>query len=317
MNAPGQGTTIRQPATAQLLVDSLDRFSNGYPLTAAEAQVNSSSQWRLSLQQIVLNGYVTRLAVSQIQLRWNLPTIVTDYNDFFKINFDGTVYDVQLLSGWYDVDTMATELENQINAVTPGGTFTVTWDTLYGVFNIDAGAAHTAFIVPPLARDVIVRRTLHTLGLLAGTPANQEFRGMTPTMLATRYMDICSSYLTKFQRIKDSNTLPSNITSTCIARVYATSLNSVASYKPETALANAQSPGDAPFIVTVDYTFPKQIAWNPQEGISNFDIEIRDEEGELVPYCAPGFLPDGQASVPPDSPGIMVEYNFVLLASED
>jgi len=316
--APGQGTTIRQPATSQILIDSLDRFPNGYPANVLDALRNSSSDWRLNLQQIVLNGYVTRIGVSEIQLRWNLPTIVQGYNSAFFVSYDGGApVQVTIDPGWYDVDTMAAHLQNQINAAT-GGAFLVTWNAQDGVFEFDATAGHTVVFQDPV--DATERRVYHTLGIVPDATPNQTYQGIQPTMLASRYIDICSSYLTKFQRLKDANTLPSNISTTCIARVYATSLNSISRIAGNTPAADPVNPGDAPFVVTVDYTFPKQIAWNPSEGISNFDIQLRDEEGELVPYVPPGYLYNGELSTPvvtPGAPGVMVEYNIVLLASED
>lgn len=303
-NQPGKGQTIRQPATAQILIDSLDRFPNGWPTSFPEAVSNSSSQWRLNLQQIVLNGYLTRIGVSQIMFQWNLPTIVADYNDILSFTFDGTDYSTTLTGGWYNVDDMATMLQDQMNAVSPGATFTVTWDAEFGVFQFDAGAGHTCtfpVVAPPALKQEF--RTYHTVGILGGIPAAQVVRGVTPTMVATRYIDICSTYLTKYQRIKDANTLPSNISSTCIARVFAVPLNSASLVHGALPLSDPQNPGSAPFVLTVDYTFPKQIAWNPDEAINNFDIELRDEDGDLVPYD-----PENH---------IMCEYNIVLLASED
>ena len=301
-NAPGQGTLIRQPATAQLLIDSLDRFTAGYPNSLAEAQSLSSSNWSLNLQQVVMNGYVTRLGVSQILFHWNLRTVVGGYSDAFSVSYDGgAAVQVALVTGWYNVETMAAMLQAQLNLAVVGAAFVVQWDALRGVFSVDAGAGHTVVFQPPA--DNRERRTQHMLGLLAAQPAAQIQRGVPPTMLPTRYVDICSTYLTKYQRLKDANTLQSNITSTCIARLFAIPLNSSEYIRAGTALADASSPGDAPFVITVDYTFPKQIAWNPEEGISNFDIQLFDEDGELIPYNP--------------AAGIMCEYNMVLLASED
>jgi len=304
---PGQGTTIRQPATAQLLIDSLDRFQNGWPANGQDAQNNSSSNWRLNLQQIVLNGYLTRLGVSQIMFQWNLPTIIEDYNDKLLIDYDGTLYQVNLVPGYYDVDSMATMLQTEINSDIGGGAaFAVTWNALRGLFEFDSGAGHTFFFTDTETGDAIdleIRRTLHTIGVFKDTTAAQTFFGVPPTMLATRYIDICSSYLTKYQRLKDANTLPSNITSTAIARIFGVALNSVSPIRGSTALTDPASPGTSPYYIAVDYTFPKQISWNSDEGLSNFDIQLRDEDGELVPYNP--------------SKGIMCEYNIVLLASED
>jgi hypothetical protein len=39
-----------------------------------------------------------------------------------------------------------------------------------------------------------------------------------------------------------------------------------------------------PFVMTIDYNTPKQIKWSPEEALGNFDIQLRDEYGGLVPF---------------------------------
>jgi hypothetical protein len=97
-------------------------------------------------------------------------------------------------------------------------------------------------------------------------------------MLATRYIDLCSSYLTKYQRVKDVTTLPSHTISNVIARIYPTAPNT------RVPLANDGSIGSQPFSLCIDYNTPKHIRWSPDEGVSNFDLQLRDEYGDLIPF---------------------------------
>lgn len=287
---PGDGVSIRQPSSAQLLIDSLDRYPKGF--VPALANVISSSSWSLNLQQIAMNGYIHRLAVSQIQFQWNLPTIITGYNDTLRFTYSTSTFTATLAQGFYTPDDMATEIERAMNAAYGSGVFTVVFSELTGSFAISAPAVF--LFLPTGINPTRSTRAYLTLGIIPGGTASTIYAGTQPTMLATRYVDICSSYLTKYQRLKDTNTLPSNIVSNCIARIYPVALNTQVYLTPSTSV------GSQPFIVALDFGNPKQIAWSPDEGISNFDILLLDEDGQQLPY----------------SSQFGCEYNFVLLASE-
>ena len=278
------GITQRPPSYAELLVDSLDRYGRGFP--AAFNEVTTSSDWKLNLQQIALNGYMTRLAVSQIQFFWNLPTVINGYNDGFSVVVSAgagvgtaTVY---LDQGFYTPDSLATELENKLNADPTVGaaTWTVTYSPVDSQFLISVAGAGSLFVVGPYGATVNrVTRLYSTMGMLrtGGTPATVQ-QSSQPTMLATRYIDLCSSYLTKFQRVKDVTTLPSHTISNVIARIYPTAPNT------RVPLTNDGSIGSQPFSLCIDYNTPKFIRWSPEEGVSNFDLQLRDEYGDLIPF---------------------------------
>ena len=278
------GVTQRPPAYAELLIDSLDRYGTGFP--GSFAGVTSSSDWKLNLQQIALNGYLTRLAVSQIQFFWNLPTIITGYNDQFRVVVSAGAGSgsatVVLDQGFYTPDELATELETKLNADPTVGaaTWTVAYVPANGNFAFSVAGAGSLFVFSPVGSSVTrFSRCLSTLGCLrtGGTPAAAQYSSQ-PTMLPTRYIDLCSAYLTKFQRVKDITTLPSNTISNVIARIYPTPPNQ------RIPLANDGSVGSTPFTLCIDYNTPKHIRWSPEEAVSNFDLQLRDEYGDLVPF---------------------------------
>ena len=59
-----KGTTIRQPATANLMIDSADRD---------EARYNSPWDFQITKGQSILNGFFTRVGTTEVTLEWNIP----------------------------------------------------------------------------------------------------------------------------------------------------------------------------------------------------------------------------------------------------
>jgi len=111
-------------------------------------------------------------------------------------------------------------------------------------------------------------------------------------MRFTRWIDVCSLNLTKFQRVKDSTTLPADTYTTTIARLYLT--------PPGNPPVEASTVAGVPVIWTVDFQTPKYIKWDVKEVLSNFDLQLRDEFGNLLWW----------------SPQFGCEYQFTILASE-
>jgi hypothetical protein len=292
------GVPARPPASAHLLVSSTDRYATQYDRLQLPT---TSANWRLNKQGYLLNGYFTRLAVTQIQFQWNLPTIAEDVNDILTFEYDGNAFSAILSAGFYSGALLAAELQTEMNTAAglPANTITVIYSP-DNWFVMDAGAGHTLQIdsfdptvVGALAN--IQNRLLVTLGFTTEwETAAQTLTGGIAPLLWTRWVDICSTTLTKFQRVKDATTLPQNITSDVIARVYAV---------PPNVSQNAAQPGQLfsyPWVMTIDYNTPKHIKWSPDEAISNFDIQVRDEFGTLIPWTEE----------------FATEYQLTILASE-
>jgi hypothetical protein len=248
-----------------MLVDSTDRYPNGYPTNQVNASgnlvpgVTSSSNWKLNNPNAALYGYFTRLAVTQVQLQYNLPTIVsTDNqtsgkgNSVFYVSQNAkdpsgvpsatsSIVDISTISGgWYDYNTLATAIASALNNATPAltGTFTCEYLPQTGGFlignvtndfyilspddcaNIPGGAATAAEVIS-------IARCLNTLGLTSssGFPLAAEVSGTAPSMLYTEYIDIVSRYLTKYQRAKDFTTLKNPTKTSILIRVFMTPPN--------------------------------------------------------------------------------------------
>jgi len=113
-----------------------------------------------------------------------------------------------------------------------------------------------------------------------------------------------SSYISKFQDVKDSSTSQIYNWQNKIARIYAVPPSNRVEISPNAG------PSANPYILTIDYATPKQIMWSPDEALNNFTIELRDEDGEYLPYVTPQLSPG------PTIPAYGCEYALTLLASE-
>jgi hypothetical protein len=293
--------TIRNPSACALLVDSLDRYTAGLP-TNANTLISSSS-WTTQKQNYILNGYFTRIALTQVQFFWNLPTIISGYNDQFTLTIENSLYTVTIPQGWYNANRLAQTLVNLINAIPEsGGAFDFTLTAPPGCIVLHSGIFQFS-IVDPLLLGPVPSPYARFLGTSGFIPQNSystddgnwyiAYFGV-PSLLPTRYIDITSHYLTKFQRVKDSSTLDTGDSQNILCRVFPFAGLADTTWPPVTTTISQTAPYDitykwgvpSSFVVVQDYSSPKQIAWNPDEAISNFDILLQDEYGTVLPWSS-------------------------------
>lgn len=301
-----QGVPIRPPATAELDVDSTDRykttplsFLNYFIQTLPETGVNYTYQANQSL----LTGYFTRIAVTQTQVQWQCPNI-NSYNDHFAYritsnNVGFLVSDGFLGTGWHDVERITSRIVSTINGdmLIPTGnpsTFSYTISTItnnpntqFSIIQSQNSNVKLAFLPPKYFTNqklaVRCAKFYKTAGITianidptwngaTGNPAfykSTQLIAINTNLAYTNYFDIVSHSLNKFSRVKDSMTRQYNGQNDVLARVYLTPYNTQERFV-----------GTAPFTFSVDYTTPKYIRWNPEEYINNFDIQLFDEYGE-------------------------------------
>jgi hypothetical protein len=309
----------RPPAYAQLLVDSLDRYITSAPPVAQNGintSPTSSSNWTLYLNNNTLNGLFTRLAVTQINFQWNLPTIIAGYNNLFKVVvFSGVVgqeYTITLGEGYFTPTTLATAIEGALNIDASGAgiwTCLFTQDYLFEITLVPTTLGDEWVMAPGLQdnspQSLIIQRCRETCGFSGGYMAKSisaaTQTSAVPSMLPTRFIDIVSSYLTKYQRAKDNTSLRSGRVSNVIARVYPQAPNTL------TPLTATGSIGSQPFNLLIDYSTPKYITWSPDESLASIDFQLVDDLGYIVP--------SGASSV--DFLDLTCEYQMTILATEN
>ena len=301
--------TIRQPAYTALMVDSMDRYPQGFPDSIDH--VTSSSQWQLNANNYALNGYFTRVALTQVQFVWSLPTIIAGYNDSLSFTNASGSYSATIPQGFYSCSMLSNAIAGAVNAA--AGSTLLTSSTVGDGGNLIFTTASSNFLfdAPHTYGTSAEGRFFQTSGILPNYPMTPNSSGTIytltnapPSLLPTRYIDITSKYLTKFQRVKDTTTLIVNNSQNILARVYAFASGGSIAYPFPPSSADASGniiwTAPRPFVINQEFTNAKQLHWNPEEAISNFDITLYDEYGSLVPW----------------TPQIGSEYQFTLLCSE-
>jgi hypothetical protein len=293
-----KGKPQRPPASANLLIDSEDRYTsllqkfgnndiNGIP----------ANDFIISRNQALLYGYFTRLGVTQIQLNYRVPTIIAGRNSQFLIeNQAQDFFQVNIPEGFYDASGLAQTIQAEVLDLsgTPFAAFSCVYNPLNGGLQMNCA---TPFAIIPLTgspyTQAQVQLWAHTSYTIGATLANANIATKQvltpPNLIYTKYVDIVSNNLTKFQRVKDADTNLLNKTNV-IARVYLTA--------PNTRTDPNASGG--PFNLCWDPNTPKMSMWSPNETINELDFRLYDEFGELLYW----------------SQEYNTEFQMTLLASE-
>ena len=330
--------TYREPKTTELHVDSLDRYKPSDFVTNAVFEKfpnqalakgagpillnsnQSGANVKIDTGRALINGYFSRVAITQMTLNYRVPTVVTGVNDalFFKTFAPGaTLRTVIIPQGYYTYESMAITLQTEMLAVAPelGASFTVTApntlnpaapaDTLVPgfTFNTNDVAIEMIFLYggspgTSLSGQVRVAKTFRMLGmnraLLGLSPAfntsgqptadgtpYQGATGTVPNFLPTDYVDVVSQNLTNYKDAKDTNSTV-QAPGGVLARIYLT----------ECPLTWASSTNGVPVDATVlgftsmsfckTWQNPNWSQWSPNQTINTIDVRLLDMWGEQL-----------------------------------
>jgi hypothetical protein len=342
-------------ANAILAISSTDRYItviNGRgdrPITSTlESEYQNSlpfsNDFSISPPRALINGYISKMIVSQIQLQYNVPTIQANNNDslFVKIELapGAGVYGLAILEfpyGFFTPYELAILLEIQLNARVGDGFFTVTYnqgDPLtegspdyipyppgyfsYVGFKIESNNNRLIYIPNTIELAAIASgsQTLINIHLKAArlfgfnvlnSHGNYTQRSWTiPQFLPTPYIDIYSDALTNYQKLKDGDSSTSSRKG-LISRLYLANANSIQSTTASGAL------GTAPFVACYDFNTPKVIGWSPDTAVNSLDFQLRDCYGELLFVYNPTYDINGD----PDTAEVFnTEFQMTLLCVE-
>ena len=247
------GQTTRAPATALLLINSDDQQkfnANGF-------RIDSSTPGRIYIngQRPLLFGYMTRLALTEMNIQWDTPNVNSTNNTLTLAIYTATdiatpvvtlqdYIRIEITANFYTPEELATALQNALNAdpdvVANALTFTVAYDEQDGSFRIAQTATYVVSgrirgyfkifsgLAPQSVTGLAPVRDdlLYCLGLQAVSPIGPEpigfyssINGALAPMLYTPYIDVVSNLLTKNQNVADGTT-SSIYTSSKLARIY-------------------------------------------------------------------------------------------------
>ena len=268
------GTTIRYPSIANLMIDSADRNQATYP---------NANNFAIQRPYSLLNGIFTRLATTEVVLEWDTPNFGTG-------GFTGTI--------------QYTALSGQYVLVLPPGFYTVeeAINVLVGLLNSESGNTNITWVLTanPVGGAILTQSGAGAGAVtLAQNPADElnlieKLFGFSPissagianplTTLTTavdlrpyRYIDIVSPSLTYAQDVKDSSS--AIVVRDVLCRWYF-------DYDEQNMIDGYGYPilmGYKPFCLRRIFNPPKQIRWDtnlPVAGIMEF--ALYDPFGKLV-----------------------------------
>jgi len=296
-----QGLDIRNPASSILGLNSRDRYAN---MIDAASKPQSPFNCVLSSNQNFMTGFFQRIALTEIVFTWAMPTLTSARNKMY-ITVAGIDYLLTIPVTYYTPTTLAAEFQVQVRAIGGGAilpAFTCTSGAITGLFTALSNSATTFFfktfsaVTPtsnPDATTVFEMMNWNTYLLGGGLAATAQISG-PPTMLSTQFVDIICSQITANQDVKDGSS--QNVTRDVLARVYLAA---------DSLTGNPELLGSEPFKIYRQYTFPKQIKFDPLLPIQGFlKFEIYDDAGDL--------LTSGNPFVDADMP----DWQITLLVSE-
>ena len=300
-NVVGNQVTINQAVTANsngnVIVNQLSTISYkaNQPVSnslLAQYQNSDPPCYNFTIQSpgALIYGYIDRIIVSQIQIQYNIPTVIANKNDTFYINQQAVV----IPYGFYTPDDLATVLQVRIRAATNVIDCLVTFDPQDGFLFTSAGFSISftnALAVPTEVRDTVLK-TYRLLGITKDniTSANIQYSRDYPNFLYTPYIDIYSDVLTNYQTVKDTDSSVGKFKG-MVARIYLSGTGNVQHTTAETAL------GSSPFVMTADLNNCKIIKWSPDVAVPSIDFQLYDQYNEFIPGAEEGFSTEFQLTL--------------------
>ena len=337
--------TSRHPKTAELHLDSLDRY-NAANVTAAagiptissnpnylklwgtivaSSNVNATNQCIIQTKRNLMYGYMSRVALTQFSLSYNVPTIVAGYNDYMMVLVGGQYFSYTMPQGYYNLTTLAAALQVGLRSVSGSlAALTVTAPTSQtsaspltavttGFLVAVNGPATMAFafagnpnnVASTDAEELRIARFNRLIGVNrvgAGygaipdtTPVGNPFSNFlagwtsarlgTPNFRYTDYVDIVSQALTNYKDTKDGSSAIL-APGSVIGRIWLTEY-------PLSCQATGTLgwPQDglwnmSPMSFVKNWYNPNWSQWSPNQAINTVDITLLDMFGVALPWSS-------------------------------
>jgi hypothetical protein len=295
-----KGVDIRDPSTANFLIDSTDRdgYNSQTVFTPGVSPTVFSSDFTITKpSQNLITGFFTRFALTEIELAWNIqnvtPTLGNNRTDLFLVNGGvGVAYSVTIAAGNYTVEEGLNAILASLNAIVNGWTLDNS-TAIVGKKRLVAPAGYTfnfyrSVPVTNSPNGVPNLNLAQALGFLVysrlPTVAETTFNyniAANPNLLAYEYIDITCPQLASQQKVKDATT--SSFDANDI--VFRWHFASDASY-PESfdGMGYPILPGYKPFNVRRYLAFPKQIRWDPLLPLGQIQFTVYTDRQNVLSY---------------------------------
>jgi hypothetical protein len=301
-----KGVDIREPSTAFFLIDSADRSNynrSTYFGTSGDDATTAAADFQITKPgQNLITGFFTRMAMTEIELTWNLfnvSSVAGNNSVIVRVReiSTGTVtpYTVTIPNGNYTVKAALDALVVAMTTAT-GQTFTVVDSPSFtGKKAIQiAGSTHrflfTATAPIPASPAPLVLVLSQRLGMrtfdFGAAPAaiyySSALTASDPDLTPYQYIDITCPQLASQQKVKDATTSPFDAIDVVYRWVFA---NDDANPTTYDAYGYPILQGYLPFKSRRLLPFPKQIRWNPLLPIGNLDFQTYTDQETLLSYA--------------------------------
>ena len=253
MQRQDRGTTIRNPSTANLLIDSIDRTTG----TSANFVINKNYS--------IMNGFFHRMAVSEVVLDWCVDNIslATDNNTFSVTTGAGT-FVVTLPDGSYTVASALDALVVALNAVAG----------IAVTFSIQDGIGYK--ILHGTAVFTVNETNLSIQLNIVPAVSSVDHAVSCPVLLPYTYVDIVSTELTNNQSLKDTTT--NYVEQNVLYRWYfAWDVPA-----PVDTYGYPIYQGYQRFIARRALPFPKQIRWENNIPVGQLSFQVYSSQGTIL-----------------------------------
>jgi hypothetical protein len=294
-----KGVDIRNPSTANFLVDSTDRALDESP---ADFTITPRGQ-------NLFTGFFTRFGLTEICLTWNIPNI-SEQNRlrFIRFSYNGTVYNATIKSGFYNVKECLDAMVVTMNAAVAASVFSIIDCFRFFGCKSFKGTSNFYFI-----NDTTVYNLANHLGFptyaTGNDPSLSEYFCVAPDLRFLNYIDFTSPQLSSQQDVKDSSTAvttPDSIYRWVFANDSPNTYDTygypiLQSYKP--------------FAERRYLAFPKQIRWDPAIPLGQVQFRVLDNNGNILQF---GYQNPFEVTLPDQNPfyGPNMEFNMLMLVSE-
>jgi hypothetical protein len=331
--------TMRWPKTSELHLDSLDRYTlstvpyvttlNGGgsqndakllgPLYST-AFLPATNNCVIQTKRNLIYGYMSRIALTQMNLSYRVPTVTASTTNFIGNNTIGVVVNgspprvCTITPGFYTSEGLATAFQSALrntDALLNAATVTPVSSQTVGF----AAAIQTGYIVNSGSASVFISftrlntstatlanstRAFRLLGInTGGTWGSQVASQLTtlgvPNLLPTDYVDVVSQALTNYKDTKDANSSVQSPGSV-LGRIWLTEDSSINGQTATNGYPDPNLLGAAPMNFYKTWYNPNWSQWSPNQAINTVDVTLLDMWGQPL-FWSPTYQTEWSATV--------------------
>jgi hypothetical protein len=313
---------VRLPSTSLLTIDSEDRNQG---IAVNRISNTSPYTFTISKNESIMNGFFTRIGVTEVVLPWTIPNInpktakiqctvsvnggplllrtLTLNPSFLRPSELAAVLQAGIRALYNDVVTMAGFTMIYGALPSPGNAANI---SNVPAFEYNTNVATTLIAFTPMAPNTAVypypANTTQLFDILgfnldAGTGASvlvQTNTGGLTFASPIRYVDVISQSLTYNQALKDAMSQP--VVHDTLCRIY---INNPGTVQSTISCGDPLfcPPGCAPTIIYRDFASPKLIQWLPNQPVPGYlQFQLLDDNGSPLEESDPFFTSTGNSA---------------------